>query len=70
VGSPSFYGWRKRLKEKDEPIAFALVEAPGIREQRGEPVELILSSGDRLRICPGVDAAMLRLVVSILREPR
>lgn len=70
VGSPAFYGWRKRLAEKGQPIGFALVETPALRQQRGEPVELILCSGDRLHIGPGADAATVRLVLSILREAR
>ena len=70
VGGPSFYAWRKRLTEKGEPIGVALVETPALRPQRGEAVELILSSGDRLRIGAGVDAATLRLVLGVLREPR
>ncbi len=70
VGGPSFYAWRKRLTEKGQPIGFALVETSAVCQQRGEPVELILSSGDRLHIHPGVDAATLRLVLSALREVR
>jgi transposase-like protein len=70
VNEPSFYAWRKRLTEKGEPIGFALVETSALRQQRGEPVELTLSSGDRLHIGPGVEAATLRLVLSILRELR
>jgi len=70
VGSPLFYTWRKRLAEKGAPIGFALVETPALRAQRGEPVELILSSGDRLHIGPGADAATLRLVLGMLREAR
>jgi hypothetical protein len=70
VGSPSFYAWRKRLGIRAQPIGFALVETPTVRQQRGEPVELMLSSGDRLRIGAGADAATVRLVLSILREAR
>ena len=70
VGGPSFYAWRKRLMEKDQPIGFALVETSAVRQKRGEPVELILSSGDRLHIQPGVDATTLRLVLSALRDAR
>ena len=70
VGGPSFYAWRKRLTEKSQPIGFALVETPAVRQERGEPVELILPSGDRLHIVPGADAATVRLVLSILREAR
>lgn len=65
----SFYQWRKRLAEQ-LPLKFALVETG-----RGAPaavaaVEVILSSGERLRIAPGIEAATLRLVLGILREPR
>jgi transposase-like protein len=70
VNEPSFYAWRKRLTRKGEPIGFALVETAGLRQQRNEPVELMLPSGDRLHIGPGVDAATLRLVLSVLREAR
>jgi len=70
VGGPSFYAWRKRLTEKSPAVGFALVETSAVRPQGGEPVELILSSGDRLHIHPGVDAATLRLVLSVLREAR
>jgi transposase len=64
----SFYHWRKRLAEQ-LPMKFALVET------RSAPVavaavEVMLASGERLRIVPGVDAATLRLVLSVLREPR
>ncbi len=50
-------------------MKFALVET-GPAAVHAEAVELILTSGERLRITPGVDAATLRLVLSVLREPR
>ena len=65
----SFYQWRKRLAAQ-LPVKFALVETNRAARVHAEAVELILTSGERLRIAPGVDAAMLRLVLSILREPR
>ena len=66
----SFYQWRKRLREQ-LPMKFALVEAAS----RSAPaavaaVEVILVSGERLRIGPGIEAATLRLVLGVLREPR
>jgi transposase-like protein len=70
VNEPSFYAWRKRLAQNGQPIGFALVETSAFGQQRGEPVELMLPSGDRLHIGPGVDAATLRLVLSVLRERR
>ena|ERR1022692_816597 len=63
----AFYNWRKRLAA-DEPVRFALVEANPSGADRFAPLELILASGDRLRIAPGTDAATLRAVLNVLRE--
>ena len=68
INGPSFYSWRKRLRTT-EPVRFALVEAGPPTTVRDAPVELILSSGDRVRIAPGTDANTLRTVLSVLREP-
>jgi len=65
----SFYQWRKRLSQQ-LPVKFALVETgPGARTH-AEAVEVILTSGERLRIAPGIGAATVRLVLSVLREAR
>ena len=66
----SFYNWRKRLAEdcKDEPVRFALVDASPSGADRHAPLELVLATGDRLRIAPGTDAATLRAVLTVLRE--
>jgi hypothetical protein len=67
VSEQSFYNWRKRLSGS-QPVRFALVEG-GVRVTKdGWPVELILASGERLRIAPGADAATLRTVLNVLRE--
>jgi transposase-like protein len=68
----SFYSWRKRLAAdgKDEPVRFALVESHPSGIDRHAPLELILASGDRLRIAPGADAETLRAVLNVLRERR
>lgn len=67
VRDQSFYYWRKRLSES-EPVRFALVESgmPGTKDKSA--IELVLASGDRLRIFPGADAATLQTVLSALRE--
>jgi hypothetical protein len=64
----SFYAWRKRLQQTG-PVRFALVER---RARPQEPpaeaaLELVLPTGERLRISPGVDAATLRTVLDVLR---
>ena len=65
----SFYHWRKRLAEQ-LPMKFALVESSRSAPAAVAAVEVILTSGERLQIAPGVEAATLRLVLSVLREPR
>ena len=64
----SFYSWRKRLQEKG-PVRFALVERSARRQERvAEAVlELVLATGERLRIGAGVDVATLRAVLDVLR---
>jgi transposase len=66
-----FYGWRQRLRkqEKQEPVRFALVErgsAPHGPVMEAS-LELMLVSGERLRIGSGVDALTLRTVLEALR---
>ena len=62
----AFYGWRGRLRKQNTPVRFALMEAkPAV--ETPPPLELLLASGDRLRI-PS-DAATLKLVLTVLREP-
>ena len=64
-----FYAWRKRLQEKG-PVRFALVERSALRpECTAEPVlELVLTTGEQLRIGTGVDTATLRAVLDVLRS--
>jgi transposase-like protein len=64
----SFYAWRKRLQESG-PVRFALVERSVRRQERSAEValELVLATGERLRIGAGVDTATLRTVLDLLR---
>ena len=62
----AFYGWRGRLRKQNTPVRFALVETKAAVETPPS-LELLLASGDRLRI-PS-DAATLKLVLAVLREP-
>jgi hypothetical protein len=66
----SFYSWRKRLRQQEGPVRFALVERQRTKLQ--EPaqeaqLELVLVTGARLRIGSGVDDATLRTVLEALR---
>ncbi len=69
ISEHSFYQWRKRLGEQ-LPMKFALVQTSRNTPGAVAAVEVMLTSGERLRIAPGIDAATLRLVLSVLREPR
>jgi hypothetical protein len=63
----SFYAWRKRLREEGT-VRFALVERGRVRPESAAPgLELILRSGEVLRIGVGVDGATLRTVLEALR---
>jgi hypothetical protein len=64
----AFYAWRKRLQEKG-PVRFALVERRATRQERTAEaaLELVMVTGERLRISSGVDAATLRRVIEALR---
>lgn len=64
----SFYAWRKRLQESG-PVRFALVERSARRQERAAEaaLELMLPTGERLRIGPGVDITTLRTVLDVLR---
>ncbi len=65
LSEPAFYAWRKRLRSESKPVRFALVETKSVADTAA-PIEVMLATGDRLRI-PG-DAATLRMVLAVLRE--
>ena len=69
VSQYAFYTWRKRLRSNNEPVRFALVErAAAWREPATDlELELVLTTGERLRIGKQVDAATLRMVLSAVR---
>jgi hypothetical protein len=54
------------MRKHTAPVRFALVETKPTEEQAA-PIELILVSGERLRIPQ--DAAALKLVLAVLRQP-
>ena len=64
----SFYAWRKRFRENG-PVRFALVERNVRRPERTAEaaLELVLTTGERLRIGSGVDITALRTVLGALR---
>jgi hypothetical protein len=68
VPEGSFYAWRKRLQKK-EPVRFALVDRGATRQESATEaaLELVMATGERLRIGARVDAATLRTVLEVLR---
>jgi hypothetical protein len=67
ITEPSFYYWRKRQRER-ESVQFALIETgPTDRGSTSPAFELVLTSGERLRIGREVDAATLRMVLEVVR---
>jgi transposase-like protein len=67
IGEASFYYWRKRLRKSDT-VRFALLETtPADTDSVASALELVLTSGERLRIGGQVDADTLRMVLEVVR---
>jgi hypothetical protein len=67
LSEATFFAWRQRLKIEETPVSFALVEAKTAAEPV-PPIELLLTSGERLRI--PCEVSMLKMVLAVLRERR
>jgi hypothetical protein len=69
IGEHLFYYWRKRVREQQQPMRFALVERGPAHSKPGDNafLELVLANGERLRIGAGVDASTLRTVLAVVR---
>ena len=68
VSEYCFYAWRRRFREEGV-VRFALVDRSQARGESAPEagLELVLTSGERLRIGAGVDGDMLRTVLKALR---
>lgn len=67
ITEPSFYYWRKRLRQR-ETVRFALLATkPADTDSQASALELVLRNGERLRIGNQVDAARLRIVLEAVR---
>ena len=67
IGEHSFYQWRKRLRQS-ETVRFALLETKAPGGDLMAALELVLTSGERLRIGNQVHGAALRLVLDAVRR--
>jgi transposase-like protein len=63
----TLYIWRRRLAEQ-APVDFAVVRVRPERAVSNAAIELVLPSGERLQVAPGIDEATLRTVLTVLRE--
>lgn len=64
----SFYQWRKRLRENRTTVRFALLETKPAVSELPAALELMLTTGERLRIGACVDVATLRVVLDAVRR--
>jgi hypothetical protein len=69
LNNPSFYYWRKRLRQPT-PVRFALIETGRATQSPCSEhcLELVLPTGEQLRIGAGVNAAALCTVLEALRK--
>ena len=69
IAEHRFYYWRQRLREQQQPMRFALVDrgADRLEVLPGAELELLLVTGERVRIGAGVQAKTLRTVLEVLR---
>lgn len=75
ISEAAFYAWRKKLTAdhasasptKPPSASGAFVEV-ALRDAPGAALELVLSSGHRLRISPNIDAALLERVLATLKR--
>jgi hypothetical protein len=72
---PSFYAWRRRLRQRDAlmnqatvPVTFLPVHVRRDDTASLPPIELVLANGYCLRIPHGFDAAHLRAVLLALED--
>lgn len=75
LSEPSFYSWRKKLTKCDEPEDSVPKEpassdfiAVSLPETHSAGLELILSSGNTLRIGSSVGSKALTRTISVLQE--
>jgi hypothetical protein len=68
IGEHSFYLWRKRLRKPAVRFARIETQATSAGDSAACALELVLTSGERLRIGNQVQAETLRLVLETIRE--
>ena len=67
IGETSFCYWRKRLRKIDTVRCALLETTQADTDSVASALELVLISGERLRIGGQVDADTLRMVLEVVR---
>jgi hypothetical protein len=76
VSAPSFYIWRRRLaklvaeRKLRRPQLLPVEIVPSAADERVAPLEIELPSRARVRVRPGCDLELLRLVLAMLQQDR
>jgi transposase len=69
LAAPSFYAWRRALKQRDAAATFVPVRVlPDDEPAPAGGVEVVLAGGRRLRVTPGFDPATVRRLLALLEE--
>lgn len=71
LSQPSFYAWRSELQRRDseQPLFVPIRSLADDLTVDGVPaLEVFLTSGRRIRVAPGFDAATLRQLLVVLEE--
>jgi transposase-like protein len=72
ITQPSFYAWRRELQQRDADTAFVPVQIE-TNDQLATvtsipTIEVVLASGQCVRVTPGFDSATLRQLLAVLQE--
>jgi transposase len=71
LSQPSFYAWRSELQRRDseQPLFVPIRPLADDHSPGSIPaLEVFLTSGRRIRVAPGINAATLRQLLAVLEE--
>ena len=65
----TFWYWQRKRADADQPgAAVSLIPVRVVSEDAGEPVEIVLTTGDRVRPGAGASVELVRVAVTALRS--
>jgi transposase-like protein len=72
ITQPSFYAWRRELQQRDAANTFVPVQVDTndqlARVPSNPTIEVVLASGQCVRVTPGFDPRTLRQLLTVLQE--